>query len=165
MSEEASPKQALIRRARPGDAHAVSALIARYVVTGHLLPRTPAFVAEHSLEFVVAVLDGRVIGCAHLEEYSPSLAELRSLTVEPRQQGRGVGVALVQAVEQLAILRGYAVLFAVSNNEPFFLHRGFELRDIPELDRERSEVSKFKGVFAKDLSLKTVSLGPRPDED
>ena len=90
-------------------------------------------------------------GCVHLDEYAPSLAEVRSLAVHPSAQGKGVGVALVGALEKLARRRRYATLFAVSNRDSFFLSRGFAVRHIPELDKERSEVSKFKGVFAKDL--------------
>ena len=79
------------------------------------------------------------------------MAELRSLVVDPEYQGHGIGVALVTAVEELAARRDYPTIFAVSNNEAFFRARGYEPRTIPELDRERSAVSKFKGVFAKDL--------------
>src|SRR5687768_3038722 len=142
---------ALIRRARTDDATAMSALIQEYVPVGTLLPRAPEFIAERTLDFLVATVRGQVIGCVHLEEYSPSLAELRSLVVDPAYQGHGVGVALVNAVEQLAAQRDYPIIFAVSNNEAFFRARGYEPRTIPELDRERSAVSKFKGVFAKDL--------------
>ena len=35
----------------------------------------------------------------------------------------------------------------------FFSRFGFAVRHIPELDRERSEVSRYKGVFAKDLAV------------
>jgi amino-acid N-acetyltransferase len=142
---------ALIRRARTDDATAMSALIQEYVPVGTLLPRAPEFIAERTLDFLVATVRGQVIGCVHLEEYSPSLAELRSLVVDPAYQGHGVGVALVNAVEQLAAQRDYPIIFAVSNNEAFFRARGYEPRSIPELDRERSAVSRFKGVFAKDL--------------
>jgi N-acetylglutamate synthase-like GNAT family acetyltransferase len=142
---------AVIRRARTDDAGAMSALIQEYVPVGTLLPRAPEFIAERTLDFLVATVRGQVIGCVHLEEYSPSLAELRSLVVDPAYQGQGVGVALVNAVEELAARRGYPIIFAVSNNDAFFRARGYEARTIPELDRERSAVSKFKGVFAKDL--------------
>lgn len=146
-----APGRAAIRRARAADASAIAALIQRYVPDGTLLPRSPEFVAERANDFLVATVDGRVVGCVHLEEYSPSLAEVRSLAVDPAHQNRGIGVALADAVERLAREREYATLFAVSNNEAFFLSRGYAPRDIPELDRERSEVSRFKGVFAKDL--------------
>jgi len=142
---------AIIRRARVDDAGAMSLLIHEYVAVGTLLPRPPEFIIERTLDFLVATVRGRLVGCAHLEEYSPSLAELRSLVVDPDFQGQGVGVALVGAIETLAAQRDYATIFAVSNNEAFFLARGYTPRQIPELDRERSAVSRFKGVFAKDL--------------
>jgi len=41
----------------------------------------------------------------------------------------------------------------VSNDEEFFRKYGFLPRYIPELDRERSEVSKYKGVYAKDMTM------------
>ena len=81
------------------------------------------------------------------------LSELRSLAVAPEGQGKGVGRALVLATEALARQRGSATLFAVSNDEAFFSRFGFAPRHIPELDRERSEVSRYKGVFAKDLGV------------
>ena len=92
-----------------------------------------------------------MVGCAHLDEYAPSLGELRSLAVAPGTQGKGVGRALVEAVERLARRRDIRTLFAVSNDEAYFRHMGYEPRHIPELDRERSAVSRYKGVYAKDL--------------
>jgi N-acetylglutamate synthase-like GNAT family acetyltransferase len=152
---------AIIRRARPDDAGAMSALIQEYVPVGTLLPRAPDFIVERTLDFLVAAVRNKVIGCVHLEEYSPSVAELRSLVVDPAYQGQGVGIALVAAVEALAAQRGYPILFAVSNNEAFFRARGYEPRSIPELDRERSAVSRFKGVFAKGLTP-TATTPPKP---
>ena len=92
-----------------------------------------------------------MIGCVHLDEYSPSIAELRSLAVSPIAQGSGLGRELVQATIDLARKREYSILFAVSNDEAFFSRFGFARTDVPELDRERSEVSRYKGVFAKEL--------------
>jgi amino-acid N-acetyltransferase len=142
---------ATIRRARASDAANVSLLIRQHVASGALLPRDPDFIAEHALDFLVATVDGRVVGCVHLDEYSPSLAEVRSIAVDASYQGRGIGVALVDAIEALARAREYRTLFAVSNNDTFFRSRGYLPREIPELSRERSEVTRFKGVYAKDL--------------
>jgi amino-acid N-acetyltransferase len=140
-----------IRRATERDAAAIRALIDLYVADGTLLPRSEEFIATHADHFIVAVRNGRVVGCAHLDEYAPSLAELRSLAVAPDAQGLGVGRSLVAGVEDLARRRGLRTLFAVSNDEEFFAKHGFFPRYIPELDRERSEVSKYKGVYAKDI--------------
>ena len=140
------------RRAHVRDAQAISELIGLYVADGTLLPRTPEFIAERVIDFLVTDADGQVVGCVHLDEYSPSLVEVRSLAVAPGHQGKGIGIGLVNAAEELARLREYATVFAVSSNDEFFRARGYELRHIPELDRERSEVSRYKGVYAKDLT-------------
>jgi N-acetylglutamate synthase-like GNAT family acetyltransferase len=142
---------ATIRRADTADAARIASLIDQHVASGTLLPRTAEFIAERAIDYVVATVDGRVVGCVHLEEYSPSLAEVRSIVVDAPYQGQGIGAALVSAVERLARTREYRTLFAVSNNDAFFRSRGYLPREIPELSRERSEVTRFKGVYAKDL--------------
>ena len=142
-----------VRHAHAHDASAIRRLIDLFVADGTLLPRTEEFIAAHSEHFLVAESDGHLSGCVHLDEYAPSLAELRSLAVDTTMQGRGVGSALVNATEALARQRGNATLFAVSNDEAYFNRFGFFARHIPELDREHSEVSRYKGVFAKDIEV------------
>ena len=146
-----SPPPVQVRRATAADAARISALVELFVPSGTLLPRAESFVAAHAQDFLVAEQAGRIVGCVHLEEYAPSLAEVRSLAVDPTAQSGGVGVKLVEALERLARARGYATVFAVSNRDEFFVRRGYDPRHIPELDRERSAVSRYKGVFAKDL--------------
>ena len=142
-----------VRSAATGDVEAIVALIDLNVPSGELLPRTADFVTLNADHFLVAERNGRVVGCVHLDEYAPSLAEVRSLAVSPDAQGAGVGVALVEALERLARVRGYTTLFAVSNSGDFFRRRGYAERHIPELDRERSSVSRYKGVHAKDVTV------------
>ena len=153
MPPSTPPSPVPVRRATPADAARIAALVELFVPSGTLLARPEAFVAAHAQDFLVAEQGGRIVGCVHLEEYAPSLAEVRSLAVDPNAQAGGVGVALIAALERLARARGYATVFAVSNRDEFFLRRGYEPRHIPELDRERSAVSRFKGVFAKDLEV------------
>lgn len=138
-----------VRPARPTDAPSIKALIDLYVPDGTLLPRTLEFVREHIADYLVATDDDVVLGCVHVEEYAPSLAEIRSLAVDPGAQGQGIGAALVRAAEELAGRRELATLFAVSNSEQFFRGLGYAPEHVPELDRERSEVSKYKGVYAR----------------
>ena len=145
------PAPVTTRRATRADAADIVALIELHVPDGTLLPRSETFVAAHAPDFIVAERDGRIVGCAHLDEYAPSLAEIRSLAVADSERSAGVGTLLVASVERLARTRDYATLFAVSNRDDFFRRRGYLDRQIPELDRERSAVSRYKGVFAKDL--------------
>ncbi|HSC32408.1 MAG TPA: GNAT family N-acetyltransferase [Gemmatimonadaceae bacterium] len=138
-----------VRPARTADASSIKALIDLYVSDGTLLPRTLDFIREHIADFLVATDDEVVVGCVHVEEYAPSLAEIRSLAVDPGAQGQGIGAALVRTAEELAQRRELATLFAVSNSEQFFRGLGYAPEHVPELDRERSEVSKYKGVYAR----------------
>jgi amino-acid N-acetyltransferase len=152
MSRTHSAPPFTVRSATAGDAADIVALIDLNVPSGELLARSRDFVQLHSDHFLVAEHGGRIVGCVHLDEYAPSLAEVRSLAVAPDAQGMGVGVGLVNALERLARIRGYTTVFAVSNSGEFFRRRGYDERHIPELDRERSSVSRYKGVHAKDLA-------------
>ena len=152
MSSSSSPDPDIrVRRATPEDAAVIRGLIDLYVPNRTLLPRSEEFVAMYARDFIVAELDSHVVGCVHLDEYAPSLAEIRSLAVAPDAQGLGLGAGLVRELERLAARRDLTTLFAVSNSGEFFRRLGYEERHIPELDRERSAVSKYKGVHAKDL--------------
>src|SRR5258705_5558752 len=152
MSRTHSAPPVTVRSATARDAADIVALIDLNVPSGELLPRSRDFVQLHSDHFLVAEHGGRIVGCVHLDEYAPSLAEVRSLAVAPDAQGMGVGVGLVKALERLARIRGYTTVFAVSNSGEFFRRRGYDERHIPELDRERSSVSRYKGVHAKDVT-------------
>jgi amino-acid N-acetyltransferase len=152
MTRSDAPPRFAVRRANAADAADIVALIELNVPSGELLPRSADFVQLNADHFLVAERDGRIIGCVHLDEYAPSLAEVRSLAVAPDAQGVGAGAGLVDALERLARVRGCTTVFAVSNSGEFFRRLGYEERHIPELDRERSSVSRYKGVHAKDLA-------------
>lgn len=148
-----TPPAPAIRRATAADAAAIAALVDTHVADGSLLPVSASDVAEREVDFVVAT-DGedRVVGCAHLREYSPSLAEVRSLAVDASHEGRGLDGALLTAIEQLAAARDYPTLFTVTNDVAFFESRGYAPCPVPELHPERDEVGRFAGVLARSLS-------------
>jgi GNAT superfamily N-acetyltransferase len=86
---------------------------------------------------VVADLDGQAVGLAHLQ-VSPALerdqpaAKIGALAVDEAHRGRGVGRALVQAVEEEARRRGCALLFLTTaagrdDAHDFYERVGFEL--------------------------------------
>ena len=131
-----------IRHADPADAPAISAVIQQHVASGMLLPRSPEFVAE---------VGGQVVGCVHLSEYSPSLAEVRSLAVDAAHAEGDLRERLLAAAEQLAGRRSDPTLFAVTNDAAFFCDRGYRPGTVPELYPEQEEVERFAGVVSKEL--------------
>src|SRR5947209_5754556 len=77
-----------VRRATPHDAAAIRALIDCYTADGTLLPRTVEFISAQSDHCLVAEENDEVVGCVHLDEYAPSLSEVRSMSLH-HQRGSG----------------------------------------------------------------------------
>ena len=119
-----------VRRARPGDVHEIAALVNGYAGEGLMLPRTPDEVALQLDDYVV-VADpcGRVLACGALREYSPSVAEISSIAVEPDAQGRGLGALVVREVEALARRRGFHDVFLITLCPHFFARLGYTVVD------------------------------------
>src|SRR5438128_11814350 len=92
----------LVRDATARDARRIHRLMTRHVADGHLLPRTLANITEHADRFLVATVQGRIVGCAELAPLSPATAEIRSFVVASRQRGRGVGRLLVDELRTRA---------------------------------------------------------------
>ncbi|MEO8909635.1 MAG: GNAT family N-acetyltransferase [Gemmatimonadaceae bacterium] len=117
----ASPRTT-VRRAARTDAPQILELVAQYAAQGLMLPRTLDQIACRIENYVVAAdQSGRVVACAALEEYSPSLAEVSSVAVAPGHHGNGLGSQVVLGVERLARARDIEELFALSLTDNFFL--------------------------------------------
>lgn len=61
-------------------------------------------------EFLVGVLDGRVVAMGALRRISPAEAEIKRMRVEPNLQGRGHGQALLDALHRRAAQLGFSTL-------------------------------------------------------
>ena len=114
------------RKARLSDVAALQQLIQRFVVQGVMLPRNELELAEHIRDFVVAAApDGSLLGAGALHIYSPTMAEIRSLAVNPETQGRGVGRRIVDSLVLEAEDLGLHALFAFTYATGFFERLGF----------------------------------------
>jgi len=116
-----------VRRAARADAGQILELVSQYAAQGLMLPRTFEQVAARIDSYVVATDGaGRVVACAALEEYSPSLAEVSSVAVSPMHHGKGLGSQVVLGVERLARARDIEELFALSLTDNFFLSLSYK---------------------------------------
>jgi amino-acid N-acetyltransferase len=116
-----------LRTGIAGDAAAIHALITANLSVGHLLPRTFADIESHVQRFVVAVLDGAVIGCGELAPLSGEVAEVRSLVVDAAHRGQRTGVTLVNALADRARELGYVTLCAFTHQPAHFIRLGFSI--------------------------------------
>jgi amino-acid N-acetyltransferase len=120
----------VIRRARTEDAEAVSRLIAVFADEALMLRRTPEMVELAIDDYVVGVTRrGDIVACGALKEYSPSVAEVAAIAVSRDVHGCGVGRAIVDAVEALALKRGVYDVFALTLQPAFFAAIGYQRVD------------------------------------
>ena len=117
-SEEISPDQAgyEIRPAQVADLPQLQELVDRFVQANRLLPRTADELHDLVPSGFVAIAEGHVVGFAALEIYSPKLAEIRSLAVDPDYHGRGIGRGLVSRCVQLAVSRNVLEVMAMARD-------------------------------------------------
>ena len=119
-----------VRRARPADAVAISRLNNTFANEGQMLPRTPEMIALAIDDYVVVqALSGELLACGALKEYSPSVAEVAAIAVSKDAHGKGLGRAIVGAVEALARKRGIHDVFALTLQPEFFTAIGYERVD------------------------------------
>ena len=91
-----------------------------------LLAKEIVTLYESVQEFLVAELDGEVVGCGALHVLWEDLGEIRTVAVHPRTVGRGVGHAIVAAlIEQRAGSWACARIFVLTFEEHFFARHGF----------------------------------------
>lgn len=119
--------QPMVRAADAGDMYEIADLVNEYAAEGLMLPRSPEEVARELDHYVVASNStGRVLACAALSEYSPSLAEVSSVAVARNSHGQGIGTQVVRGIEEIAKMRDIGEIFALSLQDGFFASLGYE---------------------------------------
>jgi GNAT superfamily N-acetyltransferase len=108
-----------IRDAQPKDAPSLGELVAQlgYPVSGRAVAaRLERLAVSDADRLFLAELDGEVVGLASIHvslsiEYDEPVAKLGALVVDERFRRRGIGEALVAAIEDEARARGCPLVF------------------------------------------------------
>lgn len=125
----------VIRMPNESEVDAILGLFEYEVRAGKMLPRSPAEIAQRLDEWLVAVDGTQVAGCVSLVFFNGTLCEVRSLAVDRRYQGRGLGSELVLAAIELARSRGIQRVLALTRAASLFERIGFQrdaVRNYPE---------------------------------
>ena len=113
-----------MRRARTADVTMIKSLVDGYAGRV-LLVKEIVTLYESVQEFLVAELEGEVVGCGALHVLWADLGEIRTVAVHPRAVGRGVGHAIVAGLIDNARELGLARLFVLTFEKHFFGGHGF----------------------------------------
>ena len=125
MSSASNPSP-LVRRARTPDVRSIKSIIDIYAGSGQkLLAKELVTLYEDVQDFLVAEMDGAVVGCGALHVLWEDLGEVRSLAVRPEYIQHRIGAALLG--ELIANARGMGLrrLFALTFHTEFFARHGF----------------------------------------
>jgi amino-acid N-acetyltransferase len=117
---------AVIRPARTADVAAVRRLVGLYTEDGRLLAKAPVTLYEDVQEFLVAEVDGAVVGCGALHVMWEDLGEIRTLAVDPEYARQGIGGRILDGLIARAGELGLARLFCLTFEIGFFRSRGFD---------------------------------------
>lgn len=118
-----------VRDARISDVESICSLITSHAELDKMLFRSKADIYENLQSFLVAEIDGRVLGCCALQVVWAELAEIKSLAVDENFTGRGIGRQLVSTAAQKARHLGLAKVFTLTLEQSFFEKSGFEKVD------------------------------------
>jgi amino-acid N-acetyltransferase len=116
----------VIRPARTPDVAAVRRLVSLYTEDGRLLAKAPVTLYEDVQEFLIAEVDGAVIGCGALHVMWEDLGEIRTLAVDPEHARSGIGGRILDELIDRARELGLARLFCLTFEVDFFRSRGFD---------------------------------------
>ena len=117
--------QVQLRPARTGDVPTVRGLVDTYAPERRLLSKATVTLYEDVQEFLVAELDGLVVGCGAVHVMWEDLAEVRTLAVSPSVRGRGVGSLLLEGLLARARALGVKRVFCLTFETDFFGRHGF----------------------------------------
>ena len=136
-----------VRRARMSDVEKIHQQVNMQADKGEILPRTFDNIIHDIQNFVVAELDGEVVGCASLYIYQTGLAEIRSVVVDESAKNQGQGQALVQYLLEFAHQMELEQIIVLTYIPEYFTKLGFnviEKSSLAENIIEDSEPSPHK---------------------
>lgn len=125
-----------VRTARVGDAERIQELINYWARQDEMLLRPLSEIYDFLRDFVVWEQDGRILGTCALHVDWKDLAEVRSLAIDPAEQGRGIGTALVRRCLDEAREIGIGRIFALTYRPTFFERFGFAVCSKDDLPRK-----------------------------
>ena len=118
----------MIRNAHIEDVEKIRDLINEYAEQSRMLFRSMSDLYASLHDFMVCEQASQVVGCCAVQIYWKDLAEVKSLAVEEKFQGKGYGSAMVQAAVKHCCELQIPRLFTLTLEAEFFAKLGFDWR-------------------------------------
>ena len=133
-NENAESGEVIVRRATLADVEEMHALINGFAAEGLMLAKSRSNLYQNIRDFFVAEEvtgngRGTLVGCGALHVLWVDLGEIRSMAVDRRYQGGGVGRRIAEALLKEGALLRLPRVFALTYVKPFFERLGFAEED------------------------------------
>jgi amino-acid N-acetyltransferase len=116
----------VVRAAKTGDVKKIRKIVDAYTDERRLLFKATVTLFEAVQEFVVAELDGEVVGCGALHVLWEDLAEVRTVAVLEEMHGKGIGNQIMVKILENAKDIGVKKVFCLTFETKFFGSHGFQ---------------------------------------
>jgi amino-acid N-acetyltransferase len=116
----------VVRAAKTGDIKKIRKIVDAYTDERRLLFKATVTLFEAVQEFVVAELDGEVVGCGALHVLWEDLAEVRTVAVIEEMHGKGIGNQIMIKILENAKDIGVKKVFCLTFETKFFGSHGFK---------------------------------------
>ena len=116
----------VVRAAKTGDVKKIRKIVDAYTDERRLLFKATVTLFEAVQEFVVAELDGEVVGCGALHVLWEDLAEVRTVAVIEEMHGKGIGNQIMVKILENAKDIGVKKVFCLTFETKFFGAHGFQ---------------------------------------
>ena len=123
----------MIRKAKYNDAASIQSLICIFSETGKMLLRSLDEIRENISSFWVYEKNDQVVGVFSLKRGWGRLVELRSLCVDPRYSGQGIGTKMIEVSLKEAMSTDCDELFVLTYAVSMFKRLGFSTIDKEKL--------------------------------
>lgn len=124
LREEPQQKK-MIRAATIHDVPRIQAIVNSHAELGRMLFKSYAELYENLRDFAVYEVDGQVVGCVALAILWADLSEIRSLAVDAKYQGRGIGRRLTEWCIEEARRQQIRKIMSLTYEQAFFEKMGF----------------------------------------
>ncbi|MCB9844575.1 MAG: GNAT family N-acetyltransferase [Phycisphaeraceae bacterium] len=151
--------QVNVRSAVPRDAAEICRLVNAWADQGLTLRRTQEEIRANSGEFVVAERGDGLIACGALAVFSPALAEIRSIAVDPAATGSGAGRLVVAFLMDLARVFEIDELVLLTKIPAFFAKFGFRSispEDLPRVFVEEAIAGRGRTIVGRTVMLREL---------
>ncbi|MBR2563528.1 MAG: N-acetyltransferase [Paenibacillus sp.] len=115
----------ICRKAVPEDVEPLFEMIKGYAERGIILPRSREVLHRQLEHFIVAEVEGTVVGCGSLCRLGNDLVEVRSLGISEGYKGLGIGSRLLERLVEEAKRQQIPKVMALTYEVSFFLKNGF----------------------------------------